>query len=320
MKTWMKTLCLAAAMASLAPASADTYPSKPIRLVVPYASGQGTDLLGRYIGHEMEKLLGQSVVVDNRAGAGGNIGTAQVARAQADGYTWLLGTNATHGANVFLYKNPGFDAQQDFTPIAMIGVLPLVFTARQDSPVSSVTELVKAMQTGPEVTLGTSTNTARMAAELLRMEGQARFMPIDYQGSAQALTDLLGGHVDYVVDTIASLRPHIQKGSAKALGVTSAAATALLPGVPSVAEQGINGYELVGWNVLYVPSATPHEITEKLKQVSREVLARQDVQERLLTLGVQPLLLEDQELSTYLDKEAQKWGALIDSAGMRNQR
>ena len=260
------------------------------------------------------------MIVENKPGAGGGIGTRQVATAPADGYTLMVGTNATHAANNFLYKAHLGNPLKDFKPIAMIGTLPLVFVTKPGNPINSMKELASASVPGgrqPDIAI--STNSSRMAYELFHSKAEGKLLPIDYKGSAQAVTDLMGGHVEYMVDTIASLRPFIEKQQIKALGVTSARGTELLPNVASLAEQGIAGYELVGWNVLYTPAGIPAEAEKALREASRKVLQSAEVKDKLLSTGIQPLYLEGRELDDYLKAEYDKWGRLIDAAGLKGK-
>ncbi len=306
------------ALAATVPAMAQSYPSKPIRLIVPYAVGQGTDIAARYVGDQLAQEIKQSVVVDNRPGAGGNVGTQAVARSVPDGYTIMIGTNATHAANSFLYANPGFDPQADFEPIAMAGILPLVFVAKLSSPVESMQDLLRAARAKPDsLNIAVSTTTCRLAYELFKSRAQAPMFPIDFKGSAQALTGVLGDQTEFMVDTITSLRTAVTNRQVKALGVTSAQSSKLLPGVKSLAEQGITGYELVGWTVFYAPKGTPQEALNVLSAAFNKVLERADVQEKLLQLGIDPQRKSMEELKAFGQSEKEKWGQLIRGAGLK---
>lgn len=297
---------------------ADAYPAKAIKLIVPYAVGQGTDIAARYLADELSKVLNQPIFVDNRPGAGGNVGTQIAARAPADGYTLMIGTNATHAANSFLYANPGFDPQADFEPVAMVGILPLVFVTSPTNPVNSVAELVRAARAKPDaLNIAISTTTCRMAYELFKQRADAPMFPVDYKGSAQAISAVLGSQVEYMVDTITSLRAPIANGQVKALGVTSAKSSKLLPGVKSVAEQGVEGYELVGWTVMYAPKGLAPETSRILAAAVTKTLARPNVQEKLLELGIDPLAKTGAELDTFVATEKEKWGRLIRAAGLK---
>lgn len=303
---------------TFASAFAQAWPSRPVKLIVPYAVGQGTDIAGRYLAEEVGKELKQSVVVENRPGAGGNIGTAAVARSAADGYTLLIGTNATHAANAFLYTSPGFDAQQDFEPVAMVGILPLVYVTRVNSPMQGIQDLVRAAKAKPDaLNVAVSTTTCRMAHELFKIRADAAMFPVDFKGSAQALTAVIGGDVEYMVDTISSLRTAIANQQVKALGVTSASSTRLLPGVKSLAEQGVQGYELVGWTVIYAPKGTPAEVLRTLTSAIDKTTARTEVQEKLLQLGIEPRSRSRDELKFFHESEKDKWGRLIKAAGLK---
>ena len=318
MSHWFRSFAaLLLAGASVA-GHAQNYPSKPIKLIVPYAVGQGTDIAARYVADELSRALNQAIVIDNRPGAGGNIGTQIAAKSPADGYTLIIGTNATHAANSFLYTNPGFDPQADFEPIGMVGILPLVYVTAPSSPISNMQDLIRAAKAKPD-TLNTavSTTTCRLAHELFKQKAEAPMFPVDYKGSAQAITALLGGHIEFMVDTITSLRTQITSGQLKALGVTSARSSKLLPGVKSIAEQGVAGYELVGWTVLYAPKGLPPEISRTLTAAVNKVLERSDVQEKLLQMGIDPIIKNGSELKTFLATEKDKWGQLIASAGLK---
>jgi tripartite-type tricarboxylate transporter receptor subunit TctC len=296
---------------------AQAYPTKPIRLVVPYAVGQGTDIVARYIADELAKELKQPLFVDNRPGANGNVGTQFVARAQADGYTLMVGTNATHAANAFLYAAPGY-APEDFEPIGMIGVLPLVYVANNSSAVNSIPELIRAAKAKPDqLNTAISTTTCRMAHELFKQRAEAPMFPVDFKGSSQALTAVIGGQVEFMVDTITSLRTAVTNKQVKALGVTSAHESRLLPGVKSVAEQGVVGYELVGWTVVYAPKGIPAEAARTLTAALNKTLARRDVQEKLLQTGIEPLAKSGDELKAFGASEKEKWGRLIRAAGLK---
>ena len=318
MQTFLKTLAALLFACAATVGHTQAYPSKPIRLIVPYAVGQGTDIAARYVADELSKALNQAIVIDNRPGAGGNIGTQIAAKSPADGYTLMIGTNATHAANSFLYTNPGFDPQADFEPIAMVGILPLVYVTALNNPVNNIQDLVRAAKAKPDaLNTAVSTTTCRMAHELFKQRAEAPMFPVDFKGSAQAITALLGGHIEFMVDTITSLRAQIMSGQVKALGVTSASSSKLLPGVKSIAEQGVAGYELVGWTVIYAPKGLPPEATRTLTVALTKMLERQDVQEKLLQMGIDPLPKSGNDLKTFVAAEKDKWGLLIKSAGLK---
>lgn len=313
-RRWAWSLLALAAVA----AQADTYPSRAVRVIVPYAAGQGTDLAARYLADELGRELKQSFFVDNRPGAGGNIGTQAAARSPADGYTLIVGTNATHAANAFLYASPGYDAQADFEPIGMLGILPLVWVAPKNSPANTVPDLIRLAKARPEaLNVALSTTTCRMAYELLRQRAEVALFPVDYKGSAQAVTAVIGGQVEFMVDTITSLRGFVAGQQVKALGVTSAHTSRLLPGVKSVAEQGVADYELVGWTVLFAPKGLPADVNRALGTALGRILARADVQDKLLQMGIEPQARIAEELKAFIDAERGKWERLVKSAGLK---
>lgn len=315
---WMRGLGMAALLVAAATSHAQPYPNKPIKMVIPYAAGQGTDIMGRYISDELSRVLKQAVVVDNKPGAGGNIGTQIAARSRADGYTLMIGTNATHAANAFLYSQPGYDAQADFEPIAMVGILPLVYVTLPNNPVNTIPDLINLARAKPDVlNTALSTTTCRMAHELFKLRSGASMMPVDFKGSAQSITAVLGGHVEFMVDTIASLQAQVASGQLKALGVTSAKSSRLLPGVKSVAEQGLPGYELVGWTVIFAPKGLPPEVSQTLTEALSKILERTDVQDKLLQMGIDSQIKTGAELKAFVASEKEKWGRLIAAAGLK---
>jgi len=299
-------------------AMAQSWPNRPIKLIVPYSAGQGTDIVARYVADEVGKELHQAIVIDNRPGAGGNIGTQAAARSQPDGYTFIIGTNATHAANAFLYSKPGFDAQADFEPVAMVGLYPMVYVTRPSNPINNMHELQRAARLKPDgLNVAVSATTYRMAHELFKLRAGGAMFPVDFKGSAQALTAVVGGQVEYMVDSIAGLRGAIQSQQVKALGVTSASTSRLLPGVQSLAEQGIAGYELTGWSVIYAPKGTPADILRTLSAALEKVLSKPAVQDKLLQLGIEPKTMARDELRKFGAEEREKWGRLIQAAGLK---
>ncbi|HOA94022.1 MAG TPA: tripartite tricarboxylate transporter substrate binding protein [Quisquiliibacterium sp.] len=305
-------------MLTAAGLGAQPYPSRPVRVVVPYPAGQGTDLVTRYVAEQLSRGMGQNFVVDNRPGAAGNIGTQAVARAPADGYTLLMGTNGTHAAAPFLFASPGFDPLADFEPVALIGILPLAIVTGPGNPVDSVDKLIAAAKARPDaINVAFTTTTSRATLELFKQKAGAPLFGVAYKGSAQAISDLIGGQVEYMVDTIASLRTTVAAGKLKALAVTSATSGELMPGVRSVAEQGVRGYELTGWNVLYAPKGTPAEVVRVLAGEVSKVMALPDTRQKLLQLGVEPQTATGAELARFVVAERDKWGGVIRAANIR---
>ncbi len=286
-------LCAATLFSNPHPAQAQTqaqaYPSRPVKLVVPYAAGQGTDIVGRYLAEQLSRAIGQNFIVENRPGAGGNIGTQQVARSPADGYTLLMGTNGTHAAAPYLYPNLGFDPDTDFEPIALTGILPLAFATTPNNPVNNMTELIAAARAKPDkINVAYTTTTSRATLELFKLQAKAPLFGVPYKGSAQALGDVIGEQIEFMADTVASIRSQVNNGKLKALGVTSATSSELLPGVKSVAEQGVSGYAISGWIVLYAPKGAPSDAVKLLASETVKIMAQAETRQKLLQLGIDP--------------------------------
>lgn len=299
-------------------ALAQPYPNRPVKIVVPYPAGQGTDVAARYLAQQLAKQIGQNVIVENRAGAAGNIGAQFVAKAPADGYTLLMGTNATHAAAPFLFVNPGFDPAADFDPIALTGVLPMAVVTTPANPIDNLQKLAEAARAKPEtINVAVTTTTSRSTLEMIRQQVGAPLFPVLYKGSAQAIADVIGGQVAFMVDTVASIRAQVTSGRLKAIAITSLASSELLPGVKSVAEQGAANFQIVGWNVLFAPKGTPPEAVRLLATEVAKLMALGETRERLLALGVDPQALTGAELTTFLRTERDKWGTLIRAMGIK---
>jgi tripartite-type tricarboxylate transporter receptor subunit TctC len=306
-------------MALLAlPAAAETYPSRPVRLIVPYQAGQGTDVAARYFAERLSKTLGQQFVVDNRPGAGGNIGTEAVAHAAPDGYTLLMGTNATQTMNEFLYPSTGYDAAKDFAPVVLVGMLPMVVAANPDFAPGTIPELVAAAKAQPDkINVALPSTSARVVFEFLKERTGVPLFGVPYKGSGTAMTEVMGGQVQLIVDTATALRGHVQNGKLKAIAITTLKSGELLPGVKSVAEQGIAGFEMTPWTAMYAPRGTPKEIVDKLNAEVMKVLAEPEARQKLLQLGFEPAGGTPDQLGVFEKSERAKWGALIKAAGLK---
>ncbi|CAB3648699.1 Bug family tripartite tricarboxylate transporter substrate binding protein [Achromobacter pestifer] len=319
----MRALRLFAALAASAlfaqpVAAADSYPNKPVRIIVPYQAGQGTDVAGRYLAEYLAKALGQAFIVENRPGAGGNIGASEAARAAPDGYTLLMGTNGTHVLNQYMYASTTFDPEKDFEPIMLVSSFPMVLLTTPGSPYASLADLQDAKKAKPDsVNVGMPSTTARLVFELLKQQGVGSIRGIPYKGSATATTDLLGGQVQIGIDTISAARSFITGGKLRALAVTSLKESALLPGVKAVSEQGLPGFQVVAWNGLYAPKGTPPAVVQKLNVEVAKILARPEVQQRLLDLGHEPGGGSPAELAAFARSERLKWQPLIIQAGLK---
>ena len=296
-----------------------TWPDRPIRVIVPYAAGQGADVLMRLVGQEVAKTLNQPIVIENRAGAGGNIGAAAVAKSPADGYTFLFGTNATNAANEFLYPNLGYNPATDFDGVAMVGLLPMVIcTTAADLPTNGIAELIARARAKPNtLNVGLPSTTASVVFAQFVKSAQAPLFSVKYKASAQSMTDVLGGQIPLVIDTVTAARPHIVSGKLKAVGITSLKASEMLPGVKSVAEQGVAGFDVVAWDALFAPRGTPPEVTQKFAQHVQRALQQPELRRKLLETGVEPLFMSPAQLDAFVKDERQKWGATIKAAEIR---
>ena len=298
--------------------AAQAYPSKPVRIVVAYQAGQGTDVATRYFAEQLGKALGQSIYVENKPGAGGNIGTETAARAAPDGYTLTMGTNATHGVNQFLYATPGYDAEKDFEPIILTGTLPMVISANPASGFNSLADVLAAAKSKPNsADIAMPSTTARLVFEFLKERSGAPLFGVPYKGSGTAMAEVMGGQIPLVIDTVTASRPQIDGGKIKPIAVTSLKSSALLPGVKSVAEQGMPGFEVIAWNALYAPKGTPPAIIRQLNAEMQKILAQPETRQKLLSLGYDPAGGTPEELAAFGRSERSKWGPLINAAGIK---
>ena len=320
----MRVLTVAAALLagllSCSVAQAQTYPAKTVKIIVPYQAGQGTDVATRYFADQLSKALGQTFYVDNKPGAGGNIGTEAAAHSPADGYTLLMGTNGTQTMNEFLYASPGFDPAKDFTPIMLVGLLPMVIAANPSFAANSVAELVAAAKARPDkVDVALPSTTARLVFELLKERTGAPLFGVPYKGSATAITEVMGGQVQTMVDTVTALRGHITSGKLKALGITTLKPSELLPGVKTVAEQGVPGFETTGWIALYAPRGTPEPVVALLSKELTRILAEPETRQRLLQIGLDPMGGTPASLAEFEKKERAKWAPVIKATGLKGE-
>lgn len=319
MKVFAAILSIACSAVLLPTAArAGDYPDKPIRIVVAYPAGQGTDIAARYLADQMSKDLGQAIIIDNRAGAGGNLGTEMVAIAPPDGYTLTMGTNATHVLNQYLYSKVPFEAAKDFEPVALVGTFPMVIAVRSDSRITSVADLLANVKKDPRsADIAMPSTTARLVVELLKESSGVALFGVPYKGSGNAMTDLLGGQLPVIVDTPTALRPHLAGGKVRAIGVTSIRPSGLVPGVKPVAEQGVAGFDVIAWNALYAPKGTPPAVITRLSTSINKILERPETQQKLLDLGFDPAGGSPSRLAAFAAAERIKWQPLIKSAGLK---
>ena len=318
MKLLRQLAAIAAGLAFATLAGAQAYPTKPVKIIVAYQAGQGTDVATRYIAEQLNKALGQAFFIDNKPGAGGNIGTEAAARSAPDGYTLTMGTNATHGTNQFLYDSVPFDAEKDFEPVILIGSFPMVIAANPSFPGNSVADVIAAAKSAPKsADIAMPSTTARIVFELLKAQSKAPLFGVPYKGSATAMTDTIGGQVPLIIDTVTAVRPHVAAGKLKAIAVTSLHGTDLLPGVKPVAEQGLAGFQVIAWNALYAPKGTPKEIIQILNAEVNKILAQPESRAKLKDLGFDVGGGTPEQLAEFGRSERRNWGPLIAGAGIK---
>jgi tripartite-type tricarboxylate transporter receptor subunit TctC len=295
-----------------------TYPAKPVRVIVPFPPGQGTDVATRYLAEQLSKALGRNFFVENRPGAGSTIGIEALAKSAPDGYTLGIGTSGTHTMNPSLFASLGYDPEKDFEPITLTGMLPLMIAAHPSFAPSSIQELIAAAKAKPDtLNVALPAPPQRIVFELLRQQGGAPLFGVPYKGSGAALAEVMGGQLPLIIDSITALRPHINAGRLKPLGVTSLSSTELMPGVKSIAEQGLPGFELTAWNAFFAPKGTPAPIVEFLNAEVRKVLAHPDTRQRLMSLGFEVAGSTPQQLAERIRTEREKWGRIIRAANIR---
>jgi tripartite-type tricarboxylate transporter receptor subunit TctC len=315
-----RALALAALIALTSPgAAAQGYPGKPIRLVVPFAPGGGTDIIARLFGQYLADALGVAVVADNRGGAGSTLGTEIVAHAPADGYTLLLG-NISLAFNAELYKKLPYDAIRDLAPISLVAVQPNIIVIHPSLPAKTVKEFIAVAKANPGkysyASAGTGSGT-HLAGELLKMLTHIDLVHVPYKGTGPALNDLIGGQVQMMVSTFASALPHAKSGRLRALAVTTAKRSPAAPDVPTLSEAGVPGFEYSTWYGLLAPARTPRDIIAKLGDTTRKVLAREDLKQRFDSQGVEPLWNTPGEFAAYLRAETAKWGKVVRATGTK---
>jgi tripartite-type tricarboxylate transporter receptor subunit TctC len=315
MRSLFGILALIAAHAALAQA----YPAKPIRVVVPFPPGGGTDIVARTVTPKMAEILGQPFVVDNRAGAGGNIGTEQVAKSPADGYT-LLVASASTAINTTLTPKQSPNLLHDFAPIVLMVVNNHLLAAHPSVPANNVRELLALAKAKPgSITYASygPGSSAHLTAELFKMMAHVELLHVPYKGAAPAVNDLLGGQVNIIFADVAALLPHIKSGKLKALGIGSLKRFEGLPDVPTIAESGVPGFEAGGFLGLVAPAGTPPAVINALNSAAQKSLAMPEVRERLMALASPPMGGSPDDFGQYMKRETEKWARVIRAANIK---
>jgi tripartite-type tricarboxylate transporter receptor subunit TctC len=317
-----KPLIVAAGLLSglaLTPAHAEApYPNKVIRLVVPFAPGGSTDIVARLISEPLREELGQTVIVDNRPGAGGNIGGDIVAKAAPDGYTLLMAAAGPTVINPSLYPKMSYDPLRDLAPVTMIARDHNLMAVNASLPVKNVQEFVAYAKAHPnQLSFGSPGNgsPAQLAGELLNQTAGIKLQHVPYKGSGPAVADLIAGHITLLIDNMPALWPHVQSGKLRALAVTSEKRATAAPGVPTAQEAGLKGYVVTAWKGLMVPARTPRPIVDKLNQAMVKILARPDIRKKLVELGAEPVGDTPEQFGQQIHADATWWAALVKSTG-----
>ncbi len=298
---------------------AQPYPSKPIRLVVPYPPGAGTDILARTVGQRLSDSMGQQVVIDNRPGAGGTIGTEIVAKAQGDGYTLLLGPTS-HAINPSIYSQLPYDTLRDFAPVSTVASATIVLVVHPSQPVASVRELVALAKSKPgQLALGSAGNGTvfHLAGELFKQAAGIDLVHVPFKGGSPAITNLVGGQINVLFETMLALQPHIKAGRAKALAVASAQRSSAMRELPTMIESGFAAIVAENWYGLYVPAATPKDIIAKLNAEVVKALTTPEMKERLAAQGAEVIAGTPEQLATFLKSEMSKWAKVVKESGAR---
>ena len=308
----------ALALVAAAPAPAAEYPDKPVVVVVPFPPGGGGDTLARTVMPRVSQELGQPIVIENKPGAGGNIGSAGVARAPADGYVLLYGTNGTHAINQTLYRNPGFDAEKDFTPVSRLTEIPAVLVVNPSLlPVKSVPELVAYLKANPgKVSFASSGNgtTSHLAGVMFATLAGVDIQHVPYKGGAQAITDVMGGQVAMMIDVMPNVYPHLKSGKVRALAISTAVRSPAAPDLPAIAET-VPGFEVTAWDAVFAPPGTPKPIVDRLNAAVRKALDDPAIKETLLARGTVTVGGSPEDLARWVTSENARWGKVVKQIG-----
>ena len=309
------TACVAAL--SSPAAAADTYPSRPIRFIVPFPPGGGNDIVGRIVALKLAEGLGQQIVIDNRGGAGGTLGTDLTAKAPPDGYTMLV-NNISLAVNHTLFRKLPYDTLKDLAPVALIGRQPNIVVVHPGVAARSMRELLELARAKPgELNYGSGGigTASHLATEMLKLMAKIDMVHVPYKGLGPALTDLIGGRVHVIISTMASALPSIKSGKLRPLAVTTAQRSSFFPEVPTVGESGVKGYEFSTWYGLLVPAATPKGVIERLNAETRKALSSKLVTDQFAAQGLETAASTPQEFGSYLRSEIAKWRTVVQASG-----
>ena len=311
---------LASLPLAAAPVLAQPYPSKPIRLVVPFPPGGPLDLAGRAIGQKLSEAWGQPVVVENKPGAGGNIGADMVAKSPADGYTLVMGALSTHAVNPHLFAKMPYDALKDFAPVTLVAITPNVLVINPGVAAGSVPELVALAKASPgklSFASGSNGSAGPLAGELFKTLAKVDIVHVPYKGGAPAMQDLLGGQVQFMFDNLANSMTQVKAGKLKAIAVTTAKRSTLAPELPTMSEAGVAGFDISTWYGIMAPAGTPPDVVKKLNSEIVKILASDDMREKLRAQGAEPAPMSPEEFAAFIRAEWTRYAKIVKDSGAK---
>ena len=315
-RRWASAALAFALVAGLA--QAQDWPSKPIRMIVPYPPGGGTDIVARIVNEKLSPELGQPIVIDNKGGAGGSVGTEIAAKAAPDGYTVLITTNTTHAANEHLYKKLSYDPVKDFAPITLVSTGQMLLLVRPDSPYKTLADLIAAAKKAPgKLSFGAGSSSSQVASELLKQMAHVDALYVPYKSNPLALTDLIGGQIDFMFADAPTALPQVQGGKLRALAASGSKRVAAAPDVPTVAEAGVKGYDMSYWFAIYAPAGTPAAIVNKLNQAFAKATTSEGFKNFMAKTSGEVSLSTPEGLAQFQAADSKKWGQVIRAAGIK---
>ena len=320
MKKLARLLQCLGVMLFVSAAAAQSYPSKPIRFVVPYPPGGPLDTVARLLGQKVAESVKQPVIVDNKPGAGGNIGADAVAKSPADGYTILMGAVATHAINPTLYASIPYDPVKDFQPVTQLASTPNVLIVNNSVPAANVRDFIAYAKAHPgklNFGSGSTGSAGHLAGELFKAMAGVDMTHVPYKGAAPAMQDLIGGQVQVMFDNFASANTQVKAGKVKALAVTTAKRSTLAPELPTIGESGLPGFDINTWFGIFVPAGTPRDVVDRLHAEFTRALALPDIRERLVNLGAEPVGNRPEEFAAYIRSEGEKYARVIKASGAK---
>lgn len=318
----LSSLVLLAATAIALPALissswGQSYPNKPIKFIVPFAAGSATDTVARVVGDYVGRDLKQNVVVENAAGGNGVIAAQKVAQAAPDGYTLLISTNTTHAANQSMLKKLPYDAMKDFETVSMLGTIPMALVVNPSLPVNSVQELIAYAKANPnKLSFGAGSSSSRISVEMFKTMTGTDILHVPYKSNPQAVTDLIGGQLSLMIADVSTTLPQAAAGKVKALGVSTKGPSPVAPGLPTIASQGVPGYEITAWFAAWLPARTDTAIADRLQASMAAAIKDKGVQAKLLAAGVEPQSSSRKQLADFVASETEKWAKAVKAAGI----